>query len=225
MKQQLGYILILVLWGGVAFAQGDAIPVTEEEKKAIYEAVKNDTESPLPYTDSGESSSNESAPSNLQPDTNTDGNDDLEQYNNTDEEVVLPPQPSRPSNVSGVMDYVDDIFLDDTTGYNIGGQISILGDPRIDHLIHIHTKERGKVAKVPGYRIQIIQDTKRETIKNEKMRLISMYGNVPTYQSYQAPFFKLRIGNYTDRFEAYRMYLELKPIFPRAFIVRDKVRP
>ena len=81
----------------------------------------------------------------------------------------------------------------------------------------------GSNPKVPGYRVQVLQDNKREVVREEKTKLLSMYPDLKIYETYDAPFFKLRIGDFQNRFEAFKVFKRIKQDFSRAFIVPDRV--
>ncbi len=101
--------------------------------------------------------------------------------------------------------------------------IQINADPRIDRLVQAHIRS-AKKNKVEGFRIQIIQDTDRKDMEEAKHRFRGAFPQLKLYETYDPPFYKLRAGNFTDRFEAYHYYQRIKPNFTRAFIVRDTVR-
>lgn len=61
----------------------------------------------------------------------------------------------------------------------------------------------------------------RKDAENVRARFITMYPDIPAYLIPQLPNFKVRVGNFRDRFEAYRFYKEVKPQFPGAYIVSD----
>ncbi len=101
--------------------------------------------------------------------------------------------------------------------------IRINADPRIDQLVQAHVRSAGK-NKINGFRIQVIQDTDRGDVRQEKQRFINAFPQLKLYETYEPPFYKLRAGNFTDRFKAYYYYQRIKPNFTRAFIVKDQVK-
>jgi len=106
------------------------------------------------------------------------------------------------------------------------GSVNItVTDSRINSMVDAHRSANQRDNTVKGYRVQILQDNNRSLMQQEKQKLQKMYPQLEIYELYESPFFKLRVGNYKDRFEAYQMYHKLKRNFKRAFIVPDKVNP
>lgn len=75
----------------------------------------------------------------------------------------------------------------------------------------------------PGYRVQVSQSTKRDQIRLQEAQIKERFPQIATYEIYQAPNFKLRVGNFDNRIEAYSLYRQLKPQFSSSFIVEDVI--
>jgi hypothetical protein len=75
--------------------------------------------------------------------------------------------------------------------------------------------------KHDGYRVQLVFGS-REEVSNAKSRFLVRWEH-RAYESYLQPNFRLRIGDFMSRFEAERILAELKPHFPGAYIVPDKI--
>ncbi|MGB1205896.1 MAG: SPOR domain-containing protein [Chitinophagales bacterium] len=103
------------------------------------------------------------------------------------------------------------------------GNINISADPKIEQLIDVHKSVNSRTTKTKGFRVQIIQDSNRDLVREKKIELLGLYPNMRAYETYEAPFYKLRLGDFTDRYDAYRVFKEVKNTFKRAFIVPDKV--
>jgi hypothetical protein len=56
-----------------------------------------------------------------------------------------------------------------------------------------------------------------------KSKFTSSYSNIPAYFDYQQPYFKIRVGNFRTKLEAYRLLQEILLDFPGAFIVQDDI--
>lgn len=90
----------------------------------------------------------------------------------------------------------------------------------------------GTFVKQLGYRVQIFSGNDQRKSKNEayyKQGLMrNMFPNVPTFVSFNAPFWKLRAGNYKTYGEAAHAMSEIKSAFPsfgkEIYIVRDMVK-
>ena len=103
------------------------------------------------------------------------------------------------------------------------GQVQVDADPSIEQLLEAHTQYNLRHATTRGLRVQIIQNTDRQLVTKEKTKFLQLYPNLNIYETYEQPFFKLRVGDFENRFNAYRVYQMLKPTFNVAFIVPDMV--
>lgn len=86
--------------------------------------------------------------------------------------------------------------------------------------------------KIQGYRTQVFSGnnqrrSKDEAFEKEKM-IKELFPNVPTYVTYTAPFWKLRVGDFRSHEEAYHMQRLLMTAFPsfgkEMYIVREEVK-
>lgn len=94
-------------------------------------------------------------------------------------------------------------------------------DERIDLLAKTYMES--KVIK--GYKVQIFSGKSRWEASQVKSEFISAYPDLPSPDLvYQAPNFKLRVGNYRDRFEAEKNLRLLKENFPASFLVKDQIQ-
>ena len=86
--------------------------------------------------------------------------------------------------------------------------------------------------KTMGYRVQVYSGNNQRTSKDEAYSLQAnineLYPDVATYIIYNAPFWKLHIGNYRFFEEASFMLRELRSIFPQKkneiYILEDQIR-
>lgn len=74
-----------------------------------------------------------------------------------------------------------------------------------------------------GYRVQLMADDNRSMVYNEKTKFHLQYPDVPSFVLYQQPNFKLRVGNYRTRLEAFHMMKMLKPVYPTAIVVQEEI--
>ena len=106
-------------------------------------------------------------------------------------------------------------------------------DPRIDLLIKKQidineetTRDNRRTAQ--GYRILVINSNDRKKVFEAKAKIYQLYPELKPYLLYQAPFYKLKVGNFKTREEAEEFRIELSRDFPSGlYIVRDiiEVRP
>ncbi|WPQ63224.1 SPOR domain-containing protein [Chitinophaga sancti] len=88
------------------------------------------------------------------------------------------------------------------TAANTGG-VKVVKDSRLDLLIkkqiYINTLA---IRNQPGFRVQVISTNKRNEATEIKAKVMQLYPDYRTYLDYQAPYFKVRIGDFKTRDEA-----------------------
>ncbi len=86
--------------------------------------------------------------------------------------------------------------------------------------------------KIQGYRTQVFSGNNQRKSKDEAFRkekeIKELFPNIATYVTYNAPFWKLRIGDFRSHEEAYQMMRELMAAFPsyakEMYIVKEEVK-
>lgn len=109
-------------------------------------------------------------------------------------------------------------------------------DPRIDVLAgkKIASGTPGGTKKViqdkwgnvlmPGYRLQVLNTTDRNLVYSTKAKLYQRFPGHGLYVVAQAPFFKLRFGNFASKEEAEKYKKQLAPMFPTGiYVVNDVI--
>ncbi len=108
--------------------------------------------------------------------------------------------------------------------------IVVTKDPRLDVLtqkqamINKRSKLMTSSGLYKGYRIQLLNSNNRNLAFKLKYDLLSAYPDQKTYVSYQAPYFKVRFGNFLHRDEAEKMKKQLSKTYPTGvFVVEDAI--
>ena len=102
-------------------------------------------------------------------------------------------------------------------------------DPRVELLMkkQIEINEvttRNSRRSAPGYRIQVISTNDRTKAMAAKTKIYQRFPELKAYLMYQAPFFKLKVGNFTEREEAESYLQDILQLFPTGvYVVRDIV--
>ena len=76
--------------------------------------------------------------------------------------------------------------------------------------------------RLTGFRIQLVFGN-RSTVNNAKSKFYGNYSEVSIYESYLAPNFRLRVGDFLTRLQAEEFLNSVKGYFPGAYIVNDKI--
>lgn len=90
-------------------------------------------------------------------------------------------------------------------------------------LIEQHISFNKELGELPGYRIQLMTTNSLVTAKDEKVKFLNQFDSYRATIVFEAPNYKLRIGNYTNRFDANRDLQILLADFPNALIVKDLI--
>lgn len=106
-------------------------------------------------------------------------------------------------------------------------------DPRIDALIKKKaainkTAKNAMTRTARGYRLLVLNTNNRDEAIAAKTKVYTYYPELKAYLSYQAPFFKLKAGNFKTRPEAEKYRKNMNSLFPKGvFIINDiiEVKP
>lgn len=101
-------------------------------------------------------------------------------------------------------------------------------DPRLDVLFaHKHEEGfksiRGAIYSQKGFRVQIYNGNDRNLASQRKIDFIRRFPGVPSYMSYIAPSFRVKVGNFKTRAEAYEFYRQVSPLYTPCMVVPDIV--
>lgn len=75
-----------------------------------------------------------------------------------------------------------------------------------------------------GFRVQIYSGsglTSKDEASATQTRFLKMFPGERAYIIYNAPFWRVRVGDFRSRSEAMRMLQSVKPSFAGSYIVRD----
>ena len=83
-----------------------------------------------------------------------------------------------------------------------------------------------KINKIDGFRIQITSFSganSRTSIDKVATQFKQQFPDIPYDISYFEPSFRLRVGNYHTKLEAYNALQKIAPLFPGAFVLKDQI--
>lgn len=104
--------------------------------------------------------------------------------------------------------------------------LNVKQDPRLDKLLNWHIEKNKKVDGIEGFRVEIFfssDDNSREKALKKKVEFLSLYPENTVHIKYDAPNFRVRVGDFRTKNEALKLYKEIKGTYPVAFIVADKI--
>lgn len=97
-------------------------------------------------------------------------------------------------------------------------------DPRVSKLQQKYVELNKIKQSSAGYRIQIHFGNEREKAKEVKTKFLQAFTDIPAYDSYQSPNFRVRVGDYRSKLEASKYLKQISGAFPSSFIVTDNIR-
>jgi hypothetical protein len=130
--------------------------------------------------------------------------------------------------VSSITFLVSALFF--AGGVSASDTIVVVKDPRLDilsqkqALINKRTSVLTSNGKIKGFRIQITSTNSRDQAFNAKAAVQSKFPDQKVYTTYQAPLFKVRVGDFLKREDAEKYRKLMLTIFPTGmYVVEDVV--
>ena len=120
------------------------------------------------------------------------------------------------------------IFISATVSAQLdSGKVVVYKDPRLALLVRKQAQineetTRNSRRTMPGYRIQIVNTTDRNTAIDAKSKVYQLYPELKAYLLYQSPYYRIKVGNFKVRSEAENYVKSLQKNFPGSmFILKD----
>lgn len=97
---------------------------------------------------------------------------------------------------------------------------------------NVETSGEEAFLKLQGFRAQVFSGNNQRQSKDEAFRkeeeVKELFPDIPTYVTYNAPFWRLRVGDFRTHEEAYHLMRDLKSAFPdygkEMYIVSEEIR-
>lgn len=110
---------------------------------------------------------------------------------------------------------------------NRKGRVEITGDVKVGELVKKHIEFNERMRTVPGYRIQIAAlsgANSRDQAFELKKRFKEEYPEVEVYIVFTEPNFRIKVGDFTSKLDAYVFMQRIKDRYPGT-IVKENVYP
>ncbi len=104
--------------------------------------------------------------------------------------------------------------------------IQLSGNEEVNKLLKKRIEINKNKGTISGWRIRIYSDIGKNARGNSlriKNEFLDKYYDIPVYREYISPYFKVYIGDFRTRTEAYKVLREIKKDYPTAFIVYTKI--
>ena len=102
------------------------------------------------------------------------------------------------------------------------GSLVISQEPGIVDLVGIHIDANKRNKGVDGFRIQLYLGSNKNAKKEAtdiKGKLLSLFPEEKPYVMYEAPFWRVQVGDFRSKNEALGLYKELRKEFPGCYPV------
>jgi hypothetical protein len=106
-------------------------------------------------------------------------------------------------------------------------QTRIIGDVDASRMVERHVELNQRVKTIPGYRVQIASFSganSKTSAFNLRENFLTDYPSVQAYIVFDEPNFKVKVGDFRTRLEAYAFLQEIKEIY-KGYIIRDNIYP
>ncbi len=114
----------------------------------------------------------------------------------------------------------------DTLQSNILQNLQVNQDSRLDKMLNWHIVKNEKMNGIEGFRVEIFFSADMDALeqaKNKKVEFLSAYPENVVNIKYDAPNFKVRVGDFRTKNEALKLLKKIDKSYPMAFIVPDKI--
>jgi hypothetical protein len=120
------------------------------------------------------------------------------------------------------------IFILLMLGYVVTAQGNVRYDiePGIVKIQEDYIYNWRKVGEINGYRIQIAAYSgvnSKSQAESARNSFNNLFPYTRAYLIYSEPYFKVRVGNYYTRLQAYKDLETIRETYPSAYIVPDKI--
>lgn len=102
-------------------------------------------------------------------------------------------------------------------------QVQYDKEPIIDTIEQAYQDAWRSVRTIEGYRIQLIAASSKKNAQSVYDEFSTSFPEVSAYLSYMEPTFRVRVGNFKTRLDAYRFWKRIQYQFPGAFITKDRI--
>ncbi len=108
-----------------------------------------------------------------------------------------------------------------------GGFLNIYQEKSEENLIKKYVEFRAEKNYLPIYRIRIYSktgNTAKKEAESEIQRFANLFPEISPYLKYEAPDFKVYVGDYRSQVEAFVALKKIKKEFPNAFTVPPSLK-
>ena len=106
-------------------------------------------------------------------------------------------------------------------------RIRVTGDIAVTRMVDKHVELNQRVKTIPGYRVQIASfwgTNSKTSAFNLRDRFMTDYPEVQAYVAFDEPNFKVKVGDFRTRLEAYAFLQQIIEVY-KGYIIKDNIYP
>ena len=106
-------------------------------------------------------------------------------------------------------------------------QVRVVGDVAADRMVEKHVELNNKSKTIPGYRVQIASFSGTSSKANAfalRDKFVEDYPEVQAYIVFDEPNFKVKVGDFRTRLEAYAFLQQIIEVY-KGYIIKDNIYP
>jgi len=106
------------------------------------------------------------------------------------------------------------------------GKLKIVQDDKLKMQVLKHVEWHRTQKGMMGYRIRIFSDSGQPANKKasgERARFIKLFPDTESYLQFDTPNYKVYVGDFRTKSDAYAFLVKIKTEFPKAFLVEQKI--
>ena len=112
-----------------------------------------------------------------------------------------------------------------TTATAQSGRVTVTGDVAVNEMVARHIELNNRVKTMPGFRVQIASFSginSKNSAFSLRDRFMTDYPMIQAYIVYDEPNFKVKVGDFRTRLEAYAFLQEIKEVY-KGYIIKDNI--
>ncbi|HBF20131.1 MAG: hypothetical protein CMI36_12790 [Owenweeksia sp.] len=103
------------------------------------------------------------------------------------------------------------------------GNLQIVEEPGIHQLQEAYISENQRSPGFEGYRVQI-HNGHKDACMSKRSHFISIFPNVAAYTLYEAPEYRIQVGDFRTRLEAEKFLQTVLSEFSGSFVVNTRIK-
>ena len=107
------------------------------------------------------------------------------------------------------------------------GRVTVTGDVKVDEMVSWHVEFNNRVKTIPGFRVQIASfsgSNSKASAFNLRNQFMNDHPDSQAYIVYDEPNFKVKVGDFRSRLEAYAFLQQIKDVY-KGYIIKDNINP